>query len=352
MVCQELSIPVYTFFTSTTQVLALSLYLPILDQEVKGEYIDLPEPIQLPGCKPIRIDDLLDQIRDRKINEYNWFLLHVSRLPMAAGILVNTWEHLESTSTWLNALKQDPFVTNIPTPPIYPIGPLVKHNDLVAQSDAYIMSWLDNQPRDSVLFVALGSGGTLRSEQLSELAWGLEASKQRFILVAQIPTDLCAFATFFNVGSDGNDPVAYLPEGFVRRTEGVGLVVPSWAPQVAVLCHEATGGFLSHCGWNSALESMVHGVPMIAWPLYAEQKMNATMLTEEVGVAVKPAARDGERVIRREEIERVVRLVMESEEGKILRRRAKELQESAEKALVSGGSSYESLTRVVESWKK
>lgn len=213
------------------------------------------------------------------------------------------------------------------------------------------MSWLDNHPCDSVLFVALGSGGTLRSEQLTELAWGLEASKQRFILVVQKPTDVSAFATFFNVGSDENDPVAYLPEGFVRRTEGVGLVVPSWAPQVAVLCHEATGGFLSHCGWNSTLESMVHGVPMIAWPLYAEQKMNATMLTEEVGVAVKPAARDGERVIRREEIERVVRLVMEGEEGKIMRRRAKELQESAEKALVYGGSSYESLTRVVESWK-
>ncbi|GMN70749.1 hypothetical protein TIFTF001_055460 [Ficus carica] len=132
----------------------------------------------------------------------------------------------------------------------------------------------------------------------------------------------------------------------------MGLVVPSWAPQMAVLRHEATGAFWSHCGWNSTLESVANGVPMIAWPLYAEQRMNATVLEEDIGVAVKPVVEAGKEVVTRDEIERVVRMMIEGEERKALRCRAEELKESAAKALSSpGGSSFESLSRVVKEWK-
>lgn len=348
-VSRELSIPVYSFFTASTVLFALSLYLPTLDCEVEGEFVDLPEPIQVPGCNPIRTEDLLDQVRDRKIDEYKWYLLHVSRLTMAAGILVNTWEDLEPV--WLRAIKQEPFFHSIPTPPVHAIGPLIKEEEPVMESHAIVLPWLDKQPCGSVLYVALGSGGTMKSEQLIELAWGLEMSQQRFILVARKPTEVNGFATFFNVGSDVNDPMSYLPDGFTERTKGLGLVVPSWAPQEVILRHAAIGGFLSHCGWNSTLESVVHGVPMIAWPLYAEQRMNATMLTEEVGVAMKLAVGDAGRVVGREEIQRVVRLVMEGEEGKKMRSKARELQLSAKEALSHGGSSYESLARIAHSWK-
>ena len=144
---------------------------------------------------------------------------------------------------------------------------------------------------------------------------------------------------------------ASLPDGFLKRTKEVGLVVPTWAPQVSVLQHPSTGAFLSHCGWNSTLESMTHGVPMIAWPLYAEQKMNATMLVEEVGVALKPVGIPGKGVVDREEIERVVRLVLEGEEGNVMRRKARELKVSAVKALEFGGSSHQSLSSVIKEWK-
>ncbi|RVX15258.1 Anthocyanidin 3-O-glucosyltransferase 5 [Vitis vinifera] len=140
---------------------------------------------------------------------------------------------------------------------------------------------------------------------------------------------------------------AYLPQGFMERIQEVGLVIPSWAPQVAVLRHPSTGGFLSHCGWNSTLESISHGVPMIAWPLYAEQRMNATMLTEEVGVAARPVVGEGKNVVEREEIERVV---MEGEEGKEMRRRVRELQSSALATLKPGGPSFESLSEVAGTW--
>ncbi|URE37272.1 Hydroquinone [Musa troglodytarum] len=118
--------------------------------------------------------------------------------------------------------------------------------------------WLDEQPPGSVLFVSFGSGETLSMEQIQEQAWGLEASGRRFLWVVRCPSDRVGSGAFFHLqGPD--DPLRFLPEGFLERTRGAGLVVPLWAPQVEVLAHAATGGFLTHCGWNSLLESFVHG---------------------------------------------------------------------------------------------
>ncbi|KAI3504792.1 hypothetical protein L1887_26511 [Cichorium endivia] len=347
--CKDLSIPVYSFFTASAALLAFSLYLPTLDREVEGEFVDLPKPVKIPGYKQIRTQDLMDQVRNRKIDEYKWYLLHVSRLSMSTGIFVNSWDDLEPV--WLKALKYEGFFLDIPTPPVFPVGPLTKRSEPVSNgNEKDIMAWLDIQPKDSVLLVSLGSGGTLTSVQLTELALGLELSQQRFILVVRTPSD-SAFSAFFTAGFDSDEPMAYLPEGFVERTKEVGLVVSSWAPQVAVLNHRSTGAFLSHCGWNSTLESIKHGVPIIGLPLYAEQRMNATMLSDEMGVAVKmPVVGEGGEtvVVGRKEIERVVRMVMEGEEGKKVKSRAKELETSARKTLSRGGSSYETLARVAE----
>ncbi|KAK2994783.1 hypothetical protein RJ640_021015 [Escallonia rubra] len=351
-VCKDLSIPVYSFFTASTALLTFSLYLPKLDDEVEGEFVHLPEPVRVPGCKSICTEDLLEQVRNRKIDDYKWYLFHASRLPMAEGIFVNTWIDLEPDR--LRALNHEQFFRDIPIPPVHPVGPLIRRDEPVAgNTDAVaVLKWMDDQPCNSVLLVALGSGGTLTTEQLTELAWGLEMSQQRFVLVARKPNEASASAAFYDTGRDVNEPSSYLPEGFMKRTKKFGLVVPSWVPQVAVLGHKSTAAFLSHCGWNSTLESVVNGVPMIAWPLYAEQRMNATVMAEDFGVAVKPAVAPGESIIRREEVERVVRLVMEGGEGEAIRRRARELQESARQALdCGGGSSHEALCRVTESWK-
>ncbi|MBA0689256.1 hypothetical protein Goari_006991 [Gossypium aridum] len=282
-VCKELLIPTYVYVTTSAAFSAFMLYLPKLDSDVNCEFIDLSEPIQVPGCSPIRTHDLLDQARNRKIDEYKWLLHHFSRLPLASGIFVNSWKDLEP-------------------------------------------------PPDSVIFVTFGSGGTLSFEQQTELAWGLELSQQRFIWEVRKPTDSTGAGTFFNAGeANENDPKVYLPEGFLDRTQG---------------------GFLSHCGWNSVLESIVHGVPLVTWPLYAEQRMNSTMLVEDIGVAIKPKMEAGQQtIVGRKEIERVVRMVMEGEEGKVIRSRVKELKASATKELDSSGSSYESLSCVANYWK-
>ncbi|XP_048331152.2 anthocyanidin 3-O-glucosyltransferase 5-like [Ziziphus jujuba] len=349
-VCEELSIPLYSFCTTSSAFLAFSLYLPTMDREIEGEYVDLPEAVQLPGCSRVRIEDLLDQVRDRKNDDYKWFLYHVSRLPKAAGILINTWEDLEPVA--LRAIRENPTYQEIPIPQIYPVGPLIKDTEPLTASVVDCLAWLDKQPTDSVIFIALGSGGTLSTQQLTEFAWGLERSRQRFLWVVRLPSDIaCDSASFFGAGYEANGWKEYLPEGFLERTKEVGLVVSSWAPQVAVLSHPSTGAFVSHCGWNSSLESIMCGVPMIGWPLYSEQRMNATMLMEDVGVLTKPVVEPGQETIGRLEIERLMRTAIEGEKGKASRRKAKELKESARKALSTGGTSYESLSCLTKQWE-
>jgi hydroquinone glucosyltransferase len=130
----------------------------------------------------------------------------------------------------------------------------------------------------------------------------------------------------FWADADGDDPLAWLPEGFVQRTQDRGLAVAAWAPQVRVLAHPATAAFVWHCGWNSMLESAMAGVLMVAWPLHSEQRMNAVMLEESLGVALRPrawedggvvacAGEDGS-VVAREEVTAAVKELMEGENGR------------------------------------
>eukprot|EP00262_Sarcandra_glabra_P013006 TRINITY_DN3492_c0_g1_i1.p1 TRINITY_DN3492_c0_g1~~TRINITY_DN3492_c0_g1_i1.p1 ORF type:complete len:470 (-),score=25.70 TRINITY_DN3492_c0_g1_i1:88-1497(-) len=341
---KELAVPPYIFFPSTGMALALFSHLPTLDATFSCEYRDLPEPVKLPGCIPIRGKDLLDPLQDRKNAAYMWLQHHAKRYKEANGILVNTFEALESGA--IKGLKEE----GEHKVPVYPVGPLIQIGSGAGGSDGCeCLRWLDEQPRGSVLFVSFGSGGTLSLEQLNELALGLEMSEQRFLWVVRSPHDKAANASFFSAESI-KDPFDFLPEGFLTRTKGFGLVVPSWAPQIQVLSHVSTGGFLTHCGWNSVLESVVHGVPLIAWPLYAEQKMNSVMLVDDLKVALKP--RCGENgVVAREEISKVVKGLMEGEEGKGVRSKMRELKDAAATALGEGGSSCKSLSEVANIWK-
>ena len=124
----------------------------------------------------------------------------------------------------------------------------------------------------------------------------------------------------------------------MERTRGRGLVIKSWAPQVDVLNNPAIGAFVTHCGWNSTLEAIAAGVPMLCWPLDAEQKINKVLMTEAMGIGLELEGYNT-GFIKVEEIEKKVRLVLESEEGREIRTRAAELKKEAHAALEDGGSS-------------
>jgi coniferyl-alcohol glucosyltransferase len=338
-IADELEMPKYVYVASNAWFLALTIRVPFLDKEVEGEYVDQVEPLRLPGCKSVWPEHLVDPMLDRTNQQYFEYVRIASEIPRSDGILLNTWADLQPTS--LAALRDEDLLGRVP---VYPVGPLTR---TVSASNGPMFDWLDMQPSESVIYVSFGSGGTLSYEQMTEIAWGLELSQQRFIWVVRQPSIGVADAAFFTAGNaSGDDPLNYLPDGFLTRTKNVGLVVPLWALQAEVLCHSSIGGFVSHCGWNSALESITNGVPMIAWPLYAEQRMNATLLTEELGVAVRSKVLPSKKVVGRQEIEKTVRTIMEDKERNAIRARVKELKQSAERALSMGGSSFNALSEL------
>ncbi|KAF3793416.1 UDP-glucuronosyltransferase [Nymphaea thermarum] len=192
--------------------------------------------------------------------------------------------------------------------------------------------------------------GVFPTEQIHEIARGLELSGQRFLWSLRASTS--EPGPGFAQPRDANLEEV-LPAGFVDRTRERGLVWPKWVPQVAILSHPAVGGFVSHCGWNSTLESMWFGVPMIAWPLYAEQGMNAIELVNVLGVGLGLNREGGDGshgIVRAEELLRAARSLMEGEEGRKVREKMKEMQELGRKAVEEGGSSYLNLATLAERW--
>ncbi|XP_010026164.2 UDP-glycosyltransferase 72E1 [Eucalyptus grandis] len=346
-VAEEYDMLKYVFVTTTARFLAAFIHLPNIDRKTEQEHRILKKPLQIPGLEPVRFEDtlnlFLDNIDQCLYAEYTRF---GSLIPTADGILVNTWQDLEPSA--LHALGDEKFLGRVARAPVYPVGPLVRAVE--PDSKSRVMNWLNMQPVESVIYVSFGSGGTLSTEQTAELAWGLELSQQRFLWVARPPVDDDASGNFSNVSNSQDGMPNYLPDGFHTRTHDRGMVAPMWAPQAEILAHKSVGGFVSHCGWNSTLESIVNGVPMVAWPLYAEQRTNAAMLVEQLGTAVRSRMRPAHGTIRREEIADMVRSIM-SLEGNGMRTKAKELQRAAAEAIRKGGSSHNSLTQVAKEFE-
>ncbi|KFK28349.1 hypothetical protein AALP_AA8G504500 [Arabis alpina] len=342
---REFNMLTYVLIAANARFLGVSMYYPTLDKDTKEEHTVQRKPLEIPGCEPVRYEDAMDAylIPDEPL--YRDFVQYGLAYPKADGILVNTWEEMEPKS--LISLQDPKLLGRVARVPVYPVGPLSRPVES-SQTDHPVLDWLNDQPDDSVLYISFGSGGSLTAKQLTELAWGLEQSQQRFVWVVRPPVDGSSFSEYFTVnGSESKDKTpTYLPEGFITRTSDRGLVVPSWAPQAEILAHQAVGGFLSHCGWNSSLESVVSGVPMIAWPLFAEQSMNAALLSDELGIAIR--VDNFEKVVSRSEIEVIVRKVMAEEDGEEMRMKVKELKDSAEMSLSveCGGSAHESLCKV------
>jgi hydroquinone glucosyltransferase len=331
-VALQLKVSPYLFFPSSAMTLSFCLYLPKLDEMNSGEYKDMIEPVKIPGCIPIQGSDLLTIVQDRASDVYKAFMHQVKQFNIAEGILLNSFAELEKGA--IQALQEKNT--------IYPIGPRIQTGSTNGSDRSECLKWLNEQPTGSVIFISFGSGGTLSSNQLTELALGLEKSGQRFLWVVKTPNDVSANADFFG-NSGKEDPLSYLPSGFLDRTKEKGLMVPNWAPQVEILSHVSTGGFLTHCGWNSTLESVTNGVPLIAWPLYAEQKMNAVMLSNDLKVSLRPET-DEDGLVGRDEIANVVLELMEGDEGIKIRVRMNKLKIAADEVLKEDGSSSKSLS--------
>ncbi|XP_043715605.1 UDP-glycosyltransferase 88A1-like isoform X1 [Telopea speciosissima] len=342
----SLEIPTYYFFTSGAACLALFLYFPTIHGNTTKSLKDLDSHLHCPGIPPVHPLDVPKPMLDRTDKVYEDLLEFFSRLPESKGVLVNTFEALEPTP--LKAILDGHCVPHRPTPPVYCIGPLIADRgggDSSATVDCF--TWLDSQPIRSVVFLCFGSLGLFTAAQLKEIAIGLEKSGERFLWVVRNPP--MEDKSWRNLAPPEPDLDTLLPEGFLDRTKERGLVVKLWAPQVEVLNRESVGGFVTHCGWNSVLEAICAGVPMVGWPLYAEQRLNRIFLVEEMKLALSMDESEG-GFVSSAMVEKRVKELMGSEEGKALRERTLALRDAAKAAMAEGGSSRVALARLAELW--
>ncbi|CAL5351909.1 unnamed protein product [Camellia sinensis] len=289
--------------------------------QMMGKPFQVDEPQGLPsdeGCVPSEIRSLLT--------------LQTDFLKSTSGTIINSCRSIEGT--YIDLWKEVQVDKN---KQIWAVGPLntgAVDNGRNSNSQHKCLEWLDKQDPKSVLYVSFGTTTSLTNQQIKELAIGLEQSGQKFIWVLRD-------ADKGDIFSGDVKRAEVLPEGYEERLKGVGLVVRDWAPQLEILAHQSTGGFMSHCGWNSCLESITMGVPIVAWPMHSDQPKNAFLVTDilKAGVAVKQWAELQESVVASSTIAEAVKKLMASREGEEMRTRAEELGGATRKAVEEGGVS-------------
>ncbi|XP_057834955.2 linamarin synthase 2 [Cryptomeria japonica] len=311
-------------------------YIPVKVEESKrADKVIACLPGNLPPLLP---SDLISFYRATDTSDvfFQWFLRESQFQSFADYVLVNTFDELETPQT-VSALSCNGC-------PALAVGPVFLPSVLegidlngcgsLLEQDESCLKWLDTQQPDSVIYVSFGSLAVKSNEQLEELAVGLEKSEHPFLWVLRM--DIA-----------GGMP-ATLPEGFEERTKDRGVIV-KWAPQVKVLSHPSVGGFLTHCGWNSCLESISMGIPMLGWPYFCDQFLNCRFCKDvwKIGIDLEGVDVDENLVLRKEEIEKTVRRLMEGKEAQELRKRGMELKEAAFKAVGQGGSSCMNLNRFI-----
>ncbi|VVB10422.1 unnamed protein product [Arabis nemorensis] len=300
------------------------------------------------SCEPFVIPDLpgdivltQEQIVDGdNETEMGKFMIEVRQSEVeSSGVIVNSFYELEPAYA--------DFYKRFVAKRAWHIGPLsVVNRELQEKAErgkkasideVECLKWLDSKKPDSVIYISFGSVASFKNEQLIEIAAGLEASGTNFIWV---------------VRKNKGDKDEWLPEGMEERTKGKGMIIRGWAPQVLILDHQATGGFVTHCGWNSLLEGVAAGLPLVTWPIGAEQFYNEKLVTQVLRTGVSVGATKHMRFkgdfISREKVEKAVREVFVGEEAEERRRRAKKLAEMAKAAVEEGGSSFNDLNSFIE----
>lgn len=350
-VAKEFGLPSYIYLTANAGFLGLMLELPNHHDRIQREFKSSDPDLLLPGfVNPVPVSALPGALLDGEYGGYSSYIKLARGFWESDGILVNTFGELEPFDFSL-------FSENRTSVPVYKIGPVLSLKslphpalDLVKWDD--IWKWLDDQRSSSVVFLCFGSMGTFGEAQAREIAIALERSGKSFLWSMRRPASSSAEKEKEKDARSPesvDDPKRVLPEGFLERTKGRG-VVCGWAPQMEVLAHDAIGGFVSHCGWNSILESLWNGVPIATWPMYAEQQLNAFGMVKELGLAVEMRLdyRDGaQTVVAADEIETAISCLMD-DVNKTVRKKVKVVQDLAREAVMEGGSSSKSIGRFIE----
>ncbi|GLU02288.1 hypothetical protein SLE2022_195420 [Rubroshorea leprosula] len=303
--------------SAAATILAFSVF-----PRLHGEgYISFQDSISDGGSQDlqsIKIKQLLTSLAENPTNSALELRAALTReTKKASAIIVNTMDFLEQEA--LAKIKE-----HFPAS-IFTIGPFHKLAPPISTSllneDSSCVSWLNKQAPKSVVYVSFGSQATIDEEELVNMAWGLAHSEQPFLWVVR-PCSVRGF-----------EWIESLPETYHERVGERGCFV-RWAPQKEVLAHSAVGAFWSHCGWNSTLESICEGVPLLCTPFFGDQILDSRYICNvwKVGLEVEKG-----------KIAEGIRRLMKDEEGMEIRKRAMDLKEKTEACLREGGSTITSL---------
>ncbi|KAH0721840.1 hypothetical protein KY290_006236 [Solanum tuberosum] len=251
---------------------------------------------------------------------------------VSSGILYNSSRVVEGLYLDLVAKEND----GLNQWALGPFNPLLSEQNKNSNKHHQTLYWLDKQETNSVIYVSFGTTTSLSNEEIEELAVGLEKSMQKFIWVLRDADKGDVFA--------GEERRAQLPDGYEERLKGRAIIVRDWAPQLEILAHPSTGGFMSHCGWNSCMESISMGVPIAAWPMHSDQPRNSQLVTKflKIGLIVRHwACRD--ELVTSEIVENAVRTLMASPEGDEMRKRASKLSNVVKQSVMDGGVNREAM---------
>ncbi|WMV15190.1 hypothetical protein MTR67_008575 [Solanum verrucosum] len=318
---------VYFGMNAFSRVLTMSATSVLRTQVSDDELFEVPD---FPWIKITRNDfDLPFRDREPKGPLFDFIKEQSTPTSKSYGLLVNSFYELESV--YVNCCNR------ISSPKSWCIGPLcafhepAKEQQGVSEKPSYI-KWLDGmlEQGKQVLYVAFGTQAELSPEQFKEIKIGLEKSQVNFLWVVRRTID-------------------ETDDEFENRVKNRGLVVTEWVDQREILRHRSVEGFLSHCGWNSVIESICAKVPILAWPMTADQHLNARMVVEVIKIGLRAETCDGSvrGFVKWEGLEKSAKELMEGDKGKEARKKVKEIGEAAINAVKEGGSSWQTLNELI-----
>ncbi|XXG51672.1 hypothetical protein AAC387_Pa03g0192 [Persea americana] len=324
---EEMGVPWVAFWIAVACSLLVHLCTDLIRQMIGTQPHEVSRRLDeslsiIPGCSQFQVRDLPEGIVVGPLDSPLFKSLHrmSQELPRAAAILVNDIEEMDPT----------PILDHLGTiiKKCLPVGPLSHLAPTRPDSDSdprSCLPWLESKAPASVAYVGFGTMLVPPPSELAALAEGLEASGAHFL---------------WSLKDEHRES---LPAGFLDRTRGRGLVVP-WTPQTRVLAHVAVGAFINHCGWNSVLEGIMEGVPMMCRPFFGDQRVNARVLSHVLGIAAE--IKGG--VLTREGVMDGLDLLLRREEGKKMREKVGSLKQIGRNAVSQTGSTTKNLKTLLE----
>jgi UDP:flavonoid glycosyltransferase YjiC (YdhE family) len=324
-------------------IYSLWKYLPHEEVSSDNDTVHIPEvphPVSFPKYQISRLARAYK--RSDPVSEF---------MRCSMNLNVKSWGTIINTFYDLEALYID-HVQGVSGRPVWSVGPLlppalfeakqrrtmIERGKPTSIDDSVCLQWLESRKEKSVIYICFGSQACLSNKQIEEIATGLGASEESFIWVIRDPPS-----------SMPADEYGVIPQGFEERMKGRGLIIRGWAPQLLILSHPSVGGFLTHCGWNSTLESITLGIPLITWPMNADQYINALLLVDYLKVGVR-LCEGATTVPSRDDLRIAVKRLL-GREGEEMKR-IEELRRAAKRAVQEGGSSYKNVEDCVSEIKK